>query len=1176
VGSNDLNKPNHSKRITELLWTHSGFLVVAFLILAFPQFCAGQLYHVRIYEEADGLPSPDIKSITQDRWGRIWFATRSGLAAYDGVEWYVPDLTNLVHEIDRGQLTSNSDGDVWAMFSGSRPSLLRLDGDRWIPVPLNPDLTPEYHHFKHMAVASVGGTPVIVLARHPDRLSVLANSRWIELSLAVHGISRINTLATRGELIFVGSPEGLFVISAGTPTAVSRSKAVPAGKEIKSLSVDPTDRALWIVGKDWIGRLVDGRYEPFAEEVAVIQIPEFPEVIAEADGRGGIYVASIAYTLQYIDQRGELETLDPRNGLIDDGTVDIFVDREGILWQGTKRGVLAIISRRFAGYNSQHGLLSDEVSALLKRSDGTMVLGHQNGLTFWDETLETVPFINADQRTRVLDLAEDSRGNLWIAGRRLGLGRRTPDGNMMWRSIDPNGRESVVSVLVDDQDRVWVLSGERLLSLENEILQEVDVAWLSDDIPYMRRLLQGADGSIIITTGGQGIYAIDGSAVRNWRTGLGKDGDSTYDVHEGPDGTVWVGSRMGLFRMQGDSLVRPADSRLKIERPVYFILTDKESRLWIGTDDGVFRFDGERLDHFTVENGLIGRETNRCAGLVDDAGRVWIGTDRGLAIYRDRYDTIEPAPPLVRLIGLEADGTSYPLDRDLDLPSRSGTVVFNFRAVTFAEENRILLRSRLEGFDPDWLEPYNSPEQVIRYTNLPAGRYRFHLQAAGFGQPWSDVVRSPEIVVPGPIWRRPWFIFVALLGALAALSLPIIVIAQRRYAARLKDEVEAQVAENLRIGAEVQKSRKLEALGVLAGGLAHDFNNLLTVILGNLNLLAEEERMQADQIARVRSATKAIDRARGLTNQLMTFSRGGAPVLKAGSLANLVRESGEFVMQGSHMSCEFDLVNDLWAVSMDADQISEVINNLLLNAQQAAAPGGRAWVSGRNLDSAPLDLPPGRYVEIAVRDDGPGIDPQHLPMVFDPYFSTKDRGSGLGLSTSYSIMERHGGRLAVETIPGQGATFRIFVPATDELPVEEPVHPLARNGTLHGTILVMDDEDAVRQLLGAMLKRIGLSVEFAVDGVEAIASYKQRLSEGMPYDVVITDLTVPGSMGGKDCVKGLLAEDPNARVVAISGYSNDPVMANHAAYGFCASLAKPVTINDLRELMQRILSTSPV
>jgi len=1175
VGRTDLNRQDYSKRIKELLRSRSGFLIAALLVLAFYQPCTGQHYHVRIYEEADGLPSPDIKSISQDGRGRIWFATRAGLAAYDGVEWYVPDTAHLAHEIDRGRLTSDSAGNVWAVFSGSRPSLLRLDGDRWIRVPLDPDLGKQAQFYIHLAAATVDGTPVIVLARHPDKLSVLTGSDWVELALAEQGVSSINALAACGEQIFVGSPEGLFVISARDPAAVRRSGAVPEGREITCLSVDPTDRALWIVGKDWIGRLVGDRYVPFVEDVPIIQFPGFPDMIAEADGRGGIYVANIRYTLQYIDPRGGLETLDPRNGLIDDGTIDIFVDREGILWQGTVRGVSAIISRRFANYDHRHGLLSDEVTALLHRRDGTIVVGHIDGLTFWNGTIETVPFSNVDQRVRVLGLDEDSRGNLWIAGRRLGLGCHAPDGKITWWTDALNESECVVTVLVDDQDRVWSTTGDRLLLLENDTLREVDVVLQADEAVYMRRLLQGPGGTIIIATAGYGIFTVDGSIVRNWKTGLGKEWDSTYDVHESPDGRVWVGSRKGLFLVQGDSLARPADPRLHIERPVYFILSDGRSRLWIGTDDGVFRFDGNRLDQFTVENGLIGRETNRCAELVDDAGRVWIGTDRGLAIYSEVHDTIEPVPPVVRLIGLEADGKSFPFEGNLDLPSRPGTVIFKFRAVTFSGGHRILLRSRLEGYDPGWLEPYTSPEQEIRYTNLPAGRYRFHLQAAGFGQPWSDVVRSAEITVPGPMWRRPWFVVIAILGALALISYPIVVIAQRRYAVRLKNEVEAQVAENLRIEDEVQRSRKLEALGVLAGGIAHDFNNLLTVVLGNLNLLAEDGTLQSAQNARVQSATKAIDRARGLTGQLMTFSKGGAPVLKVGSLANLVRESGEFVMQGSDMSCEFDLPNDLWAVSMDSDQISQVINNLLLNAQQAA-PGGRAWVSGRNLDCAPLELPPGRYVEIAVRDDGPGIDPQDLPMVFDPYFSTKERGSGLGLSTSYSIMERHGGRLTVETTPGQGATFRILMPATEERPAEEPARRPARNGTLRGAVLVMDDEELVRQLLGAMLEKIGLSVEFAVDGVEAIALFKRRRSAGAPFDVVITDLTVPGAMGGKDCVKHLLAEDPDARVVAISGYSNDPVMADHAAYGFCASLAKPITINELRELMEQLMNVSAI
>jgi len=377
-----------------------------------------------------------------------------------------------------------------------------------------------------------------------------------------------------------------------------------------------------------------------------------------------------------------------------------------------------------------------------------------------------------------------------------------------------------------------------------------------------------------------------------------------------------------------------------------------------------------------------------------------------------------------------------------------------------------------------------------------------------------------------------------------------------------------------RLEEELLKAQKLESLGVLAGGLAHDFNNLLTAIIGNISLAKLDAQPGNAIYNRLEEAERASERARGLTQQLLTFSRGGAPVKKTLSVRDSVRDIASFALHGAKSKCEFSLADDLWTVEADEGQLSQVINNLVLNADQAMPEGGTVRIAGRNMvvpSSSGLPLAPGNYVVLSFADSGVGIPRDHLEKVFDPYFTTKQKGSGLGLATTYSIVKRHKGHIAVESTVGSGATFHLYLPATGQIFQKETAPSgVAQSGS--GKVLIMDDEDMVRNVAGQMLTRLGYSVAFARDGVEAIELYGQARKSGRPFDAVIMDLTVPGGMGGKEAVQQLRQMDPAVKAIVSSGYSNDPIMAEFAAYGFCGVASKPYTIKKLSETLQQVIA----
>lgn len=373
---------------------------------------------------------------------------------------------------------------------------------------------------------------------------------------------------------------------------------------------------------------------------------------------------------------------------------------------------------------------------------------------------------------------------------------------------------------------------------------------------------------------------------------------------------------------------------------------------------------------------------------------------------------------------------------------------------------------------------------------------------------------------------------------------------------------------------EMLKNQKLESIGILAGGIAHDFNNILAAILGNISLAklyASGDKRISDKL---REAEKASIRASELTKQLLTFSRGGKPVRKTCDIRGIVRESASFAATGSGTVVKFSLPDDLWAAEVDESQIGQVINNLVLNAVQASPDGCEVLISASNTDLKdrnPLSLSPGSYIKLMVKDNGPGITTDIQGSIFDPYFSTKPSGSGLGLATVYSIIKNHSGSVTVESSPGNGSEFLIHLPSIGEsisLPSENQRY--ASPG--RGKILVMDDEESVREVVSEILNQHGYTADTAAEGTSAVEMYRSSFLEGRPYDAVITDVTVPGGLGGIETAQRILRIDPSARIIVASGYSNNTAMANYRDHGFRDSIVKPFEMDTLLMSVEKVLN----
>jgi PAS domain S-box-containing protein len=550
----------------------------------------------------------------------------------------------------------------------------------------------------------------------------------------------------------------------------------------------------------------------------------------------------------------------------------------------------------------------------------------------------------------------------------------------------------------------------------------------------------------------------------------------------------------------------------------------------------------------------------------------------------------------IEMTGMRADGGEFPVELTVTRIPLEGSPVFQgfLRDITDrkqAEEALAAEKERLAvtlGSIGDGVIATDVEGRVI-FINRTAEELSGWFQEEAIGQPLSEVFRivheKSRSHCENPVQK------VLATGNVVALANHTVLIAKDGKERAIADSgapirnrrgevigvvlVFRDVTEKQRMQEELLRASTLESVGLLAGGVAHDFNNILTAILGNLSLamLSLDERSEAYE--RLSQAEKASIRAKDLAQQLLTFAKGGAPIKKTASLIDLLHDSANFVVRGTNVRCAFSIEEGLWPVEIDEGQISQVIHNLVLNAQQSMPEGGVVEICAVNKATGEvksLPLGEGNYVHISIRDFGIGIPKENLLKIFDPYFTTKQKGSGLGLSTSYSIIKKHDGHMTVDSELGVGSTFSIYLPAFPQAALPKGNETIEIESLVgRGRILVMDDEQIIRDVLQEMLQRLGYEVALAGEGGEAVELYRRAKESGSPFDLVIIDLTVPGGMGGKETIRKLREIDPEVRAIVSSGYSNDPLAAAFTRYGFIDFIAKPFKLEDLGKVLKRVI-----
>jgi len=657
-------------------------------------------YHIRTYGEAEGLSNQAVFGVNQTDDGRIWLATRKGLEVFDGSVW-----THVLWGFDNTgsglrDVVVDEEGRLWIANLLTPARVSWFEEGNWHHLPPPPVQSWEWNLVQFDVAIDDEGNTWVVVSTSDDRVAVWDGRAWVS-----HGFSetldRVHDVLHRDGEFLLATERGLWALPM-VPGAMPRS--IPGREQRPCFALSQTDDGgVWVV-EDRSAALIDPDGGESRYEIPLLAIDERSRLAcAAATRRGELWVGTPSLLVFFDPERGG-EILSRESGLADDGAATVFIDREENVWVGTMRGLSKIVSRQVRTLDRSHGLLDDEVSAILRLRNGRMVIGHEHGATILDPwpqivRVDVLPHI----RSRFMDMVEDRDGVVWVALDRHGLARMTPDGKIVQLRPPMGPPNETFSVLIDDEGTLWVGGYDGLGRLVDGRYERVELPGTRGGRqPLVRRLAASSDGGIYAASGVNGVHYVDEGVLRSWTEAPVPGALRTYCVLERPTGAVWVGTSVGVYRLGQDRL-EPVDALAPIlDRPVYAMEPDASGRVWFGTDEGVRVWNGEELRSIRSGDGLRGSEVNRDGLWLDRDGSMWVGTERGVTRFEKDYIGETDARPLVEFLGFDINGTSVPVGEVSSLRGPISTLVARFRGISLVDEDRIRFRTWLEGFEESW------------------------------------------------------------------------------------------------------------------------------------------------------------------------------------------------------------------------------------------------------------------------------------------------------------------------------------------------------------------------------------------------------------------------------------------------------------------------------------------
>jgi PAS domain S-box-containing protein len=794
------------------------------LFFVFP--CYSQSYQVHHYSVADGLPNANVYDITQDHWGKMWFATRGGISCYDGVSWRNFTEADGIPAVSFSKISIDRKGRTWALPDPVRMGKLSVyfydgsPGNTWHQIPEAKFNIAKSDRITSFQLLEQKGEdqPLVLIGTARSGLFLWQQGKWKRLTTK-NGLlsSTVNGMAQWQGKCYLATDKGISVLNNdGTiDNRLNRLLDFPS-KEINGICVEHKDKypgsqlkdsRLWILGNHWLGYfyLNESDYKIVIFRTGISFEIERDTYNLLPDYRGGLYIGNL-YDIYYFNYKTRTwESLQVINGLISEAAYSMFIDFEKNIWIACGRGLSKISSRMFSNFQMIHGLLEEEVTAVLEIEPGKFVLGHNRGLTFWNgKQFQEMPFRGKDGAelpfSRVLDIKADSKQNIWLTAERVGLARIDKQKEIKWYGKTNGIPDNIMitSVWIDQSDNVWAGTSRGILFMAANENKFVPIAAGKFPIPAVRKIY-AAGNKLYLGSTFNGLYAyeINTNQWKNYRVPGEKDANNVFALNHDHRARLLIGTLSGLYTLDPgqETLKKFKENNFEIHDPVYFIVRGPRHWLWFGTNNGVVRWNGIRERKYSLPEGLVGHETNRAAGIVDSKGRVWIGTNRGISVYNEQYDDYMNwnPPPKLRLLYVEVKKGKiplHPLSPPVQLNYKNNTMVFYFRGVSFVDETAIRFKHKLEGFDQDWLDEHYPFKQMIRYSNLPPGQYRFHLKVRNSLGVWSKPVRSPKLVILGPFYKQWWFSLLVSLGVLIIFYGIFRFFLEKRHAALLEKQVE--------------------------------------------------------------------------------------------------------------------------------------------------------------------------------------------------------------------------------------------------------------------------------------------------------------------------------------------------------------------------------------------------
>lgn len=828
----------------------------------------GQGYLMHHYTEMDGLPTANVHDMVQDNRGRIWFATRGGIAVYDSVSWKTFRLADGLPVLPFHHIQVDQKGRIWAISHSQSNRIIvvyyedpgRNDQVQWHRIQeeviqeeitgINRDKSRGITSFQLVELEQdTADKPILAVGTANAGIFLWYREKWENLTIKNGLLSNsVNGFASLEQKLYAATDKGLSIIDIhpnNNPghmidieidNRLNRILDFPLGK-IDGIGIQYRNKypdshlkhhRVWLYNHEWLGYF-DADHSKIIHFPVKIPLTEEKLHLVHLlpDYRCGVYVSNRVSINYFNYSTHSWEPIHMKSGLISEGANSMFVDFEKNIWIACERGVNKIPSRRFTNIRMIHGLLEDEVSAVMEIEQGKFVLGHNNGITIYDgNQFQKIPLPQKKSRHllyRVLDMQLDSKGIIWLAMAWAGLGKIDPDSpyQATWYGKLHGLPENIVCLWIDRQtDNIWVGTNEGIFFRKNstdgnEQKEKFERINLGDFPPPQVRKIYGSSGKLRYIAGNTcGIFVheeVNGkSQWKNYQSPGNSKANNVYAIKKDSRGRLFVGTLDGLLILENDTLKKFKYNGFQVDRPVYFIQEDRKKRLWFGTNNGVVRWDGKTGRIFTTAEGLSGLETNRSAGILDSRGRIWIGTNRGVSVYQEEFEdneSVQPQPK-IQLLTLETPDKTIPLtgNQPIRLAYKENNLGLHFRGISFLDEKAVRFKHWLEGFDKEWSKEQYHYNQMIRYTNLPPGVYCFHLQAKNASGVWSDKITSREIIILKPFYKTRWFYLLLILAAGIIFFVIFQFILEKHNAALLEKEVKERTTQ---LQAVEQRYRRL-------------------------------------------------------------------------------------------------------------------------------------------------------------------------------------------------------------------------------------------------------------------------------------------------------------------------------------------------------------------------------